>query len=276
MQELWTSQDDAAEAALLEAAAQGDLLSALLAIEGAPEDDQADARATLHDWSERVTQNLHGADVHAQTRALTQVLGRDMDLRGDGQDYYRAENSLLTRVIEERRGLPILLSSIWIMVAAEAGILVQGIGMPGHFVARVGGPDGVLVDPFEGGRPMSRAACREVVAKLSQNRVTWQEEFLDPTPPLDLLERVLRNLFNTHHRKNDTRGLYRHIRLLASLRQDKPHEQLLHAQVSEEIGALGLAIDLYEKLIERFPKSPQAKFAATRIGPVMSRMRKLN
>ena len=71
---------------------------------------------------------------------------------GDARDYADLRSSLLPDVLRRRAGLPILLSVVWLEVARRCGIPADGIGLPGHFVVRVG--DNYVdnyVDPFAGG-----------------------------------------------------------------------------------------------------------------------------
>src|SRR5674536_283646 len=71
---------------------------------------------------------------------------------GDARDYADLRSSLLPEVLRRRAGLPILLSVVWLEVARRCGIPADGIGLPGHFVVRVG--DNCVdnyVDPFAGG-----------------------------------------------------------------------------------------------------------------------------
>jgi regulator of sirC expression with transglutaminase-like and TPR domain len=71
---------------------------------------------------------------------------------GDACDYADLRSSLLPEVLRRRAGLPILLSVVWLEVARRCGIPADGIGLPGHFIVRVGG--GYVhnyVDPFAGG-----------------------------------------------------------------------------------------------------------------------------
>ena len=75
--------------------------------------------------------------------------------RANTADYYDPKNSFLHHVVEARRGLPILLSVVWMEVGRRAGAFTAGVGLPGHFVVRVGTRGGVLVDPFAGGRLVS-------------------------------------------------------------------------------------------------------------------------
>ena len=59
---------------------------------------------------------------------------------------------MLDLVLTRRRGLPILLSVVYVEVARRAGIQIAGVGLPGHFVVGHFGTDPpVLLDPFAGG-----------------------------------------------------------------------------------------------------------------------------
>ena len=76
------------------------------------------------------------------------------------KDYADLRASLLPEVLRRRRGLPILLSVVWLEVARRADVDAFGTSMPGHFVVGLGDPDGdhTVVDPFRGGRPSTLAA----------------------------------------------------------------------------------------------------------------------
>jgi regulator of sirC expression with transglutaminase-like and TPR domain len=78
---------------------------------------------------------------------------------GDAAVYHDLRASLLPEVLRRRRGLPILLSIVWVAVARRVGVPAWGLGLPGHYVVGVGDPAGTyeLVDPFAGGAPLRRA-----------------------------------------------------------------------------------------------------------------------
>ncbi|MCZ9344314.1 transglutaminase-like domain-containing protein, partial [Streptomyces sp. TRM76130] len=88
---------------------------------------------------------------HAWAVALRELLGEGHGFRGSPADYRRLDASLLHRVLARRRGLPILLSVVWIEVARRAGAPVYGVALPGHFVVGFGAGPGaaepVLADP---------------------------------------------------------------------------------------------------------------------------------
>lgn len=129
-------------------------------------------------------------------RVLERVLGTEHGLRGTPGDYRRLDSSLLHAVLRRRRGLPILLSVVWIEVARRAGAPVYGVALPGHFVVGFGDPSGdhVLADPFEGGRPLSDGDLDVLVASATGGRGPVPAALLQPAGPLEIVLRVLNNI----------------------------------------------------------------------------------
>ncbi|WP_031070907.1 transglutaminase-like domain-containing protein [Streptomyces sp. NRRL WC-3742] len=126
---------------------------------------------------------------------LAAVLGGRERFHGRQSDYRRLESSLLPEVLRRRRGLPIMLSLVWMEVGRRAGLAVHGIALPGHFIVAVGGPGGggefVLADPFHGGRLLDPADVEHLVAAAGH---PYGPELLTPAQPLDIVLRVLGNI----------------------------------------------------------------------------------
>ncbi|MGW7086164.1 transglutaminase family protein [Streptomyces sp. NPDC054871] len=125
--------------------------------------------------------------------ALAELLGARCGFMGTPADYQRLESSLLHEVLERRRGLPILLSVVWIEVARRAGAPVYGVALPGHFVVGFGArEEQVLVDPFAGGRLLTGADAELLVAQSSGGTVS--ASMLTPADPLNIVLRILNNI----------------------------------------------------------------------------------
>ncbi|MEU1352224.1 transglutaminase-like domain-containing protein [Streptomyces sp. NPDC005795] len=129
----------------------------------------------------------------AWASALAELLGERCGFEGSSADYQRLESSLLHEVLRRRRGLPILLSVVWIEVARRAGAPVYGVALPGHFVVGFGDPAGrVLADPFAGGRPLADEDAELLVAGATG--APLEASMLEPARPLEIVLRILNNV----------------------------------------------------------------------------------
>ncbi|MDO0911993.1 transglutaminase-like domain-containing protein [Streptomyces sp. DT2A-34] len=125
--------------------------------------------------------------------ALRELLGERYGFRGSAADYQRLESSLLHQVLVRRRGLPILLSVVWMEVARRAGAPVYGVALPGHFVVGFGPTEEqVLADPFDGGRVLTGSDAQMLVAGATG--APLQPSMLTPADPLDVVLRILNNI----------------------------------------------------------------------------------
>ncbi|MFF0060517.1 tetratricopeptide repeat protein [Streptomyces sp. NPDC005279] len=133
------------------------------------------------------------AGPHAWAAALAELLGGRCDFGGSPADYQRLESSLLHEVLRRRRGLPILLSVVWIEVARRAGAPVYGVALPGHFVVGFGDPhEQVLADPFAGGRVLTGPDAELLVAGATG--APLDPSMLLPADPVDVVVRILNNI----------------------------------------------------------------------------------
>ena len=158
--------------------------------------DAARALTTLDALAQEVANVLHDTarTPQAEALALSHVLGTLHRFAGDTQQYDRPENSMLDRVLERRRGLPILLSVVYVEAARRAGVALAGVGLPGHYVvAHFGGSEPLLLDPFNGGA--------EVIGDAPSMLVR-------PWSPHETAMRMLNNLVPAFQRRGDlTRAL---------------------------------------------------------------------
>ncbi|MFE7858065.1 tetratricopeptide repeat protein [Streptomyces sp. NPDC057403] len=125
--------------------------------------------------------------------ALRHLLGEREGFRGAPADYQRLESSLLHEALRRRRGLPILLSVVWLEVARRAGAPVYGVALPGHFVVGFGPQEQqVLADPFDGGRVLSGSDAELLVAGATG--APLHPSMLTPADPLEVVLRILNNI----------------------------------------------------------------------------------
>src|SRR5690606_11578572 len=93
-----------------------------------------------------------------------------LGFHGNTDDYYDPRNSYLNEVLQRRTGIPITLAVVLMALGRRVGILVEGVGFPGHFLVRIGGADGELVDPFSEGNVVERSELSQIAGRLLDER----------------------------------------------------------------------------------------------------------
>ena len=82
-------------------------------------------------------------------------------LQGDSENYYDPSNSLLPFVLATRKGIPISLAIVHAAVGRRAGLPIEFVGMPMHFMNKLGAadtPDERFIDVFAGGKMLDRCS----------------------------------------------------------------------------------------------------------------------
>lgn len=136
-------------------------------------------------------------------RILAELLFEELGFEGDRDDYYDPRNSYLDKVMARRRGIPISLSVLTMAVGHRAGIDVEGVGFPGHFLVRVGGRGGVYQDPFNGGELLNEHGLRALAAQFLGTEMALHPSYLEPVDCHTITIRMLANLKNAHRRRGD-------------------------------------------------------------------------
>lgn len=167
-----------------------DELALALAAEFRVVDHQAAMRA-LDALGEEVAEETGVADGSpgAQAQACADVLGGRHGFTGDRDDYDHPDNSMLDVVLDRRRGLPILLSVVYVEAGRRAGVPLAGVGLSGHFVVgHFGAERPLLLDPFNHGAPLDEEL---------------DDAFVEPWSPTEIAMRMLNNLVLAFRRRGD-------------------------------------------------------------------------
>jgi regulator of sirC expression with transglutaminase-like and TPR domain len=136
--------------------------------------------------------------VLARVRALNSYLFEEERFVGNQEKYEDPRNSCLNEVLERRTGIPITLSLMYIEVAQRAGLQVDGVNFPGHFLVRC--PDagskavGIIIDPFHRGALLSEHDCRLLLQQHVGSEVSFDTSLLAPATRPQIIVRMLLNL----------------------------------------------------------------------------------
>jgi regulator of sirC expression with transglutaminase-like and TPR domain len=131
----------------------------------------------------------------AGIKALNDYLFEELQFVGNREHYEDPRNSCLNEVLDRRTGIPITLSVVYMEVARRAGLQVDGINFPGHFLVRCPESRGhLIIDPFHAGALLSEHKCRLLLQKHVGNEVAFSKSLLAPATRHQIIVRMLLNL----------------------------------------------------------------------------------
>jgi regulator of sirC expression with transglutaminase-like and TPR domain len=194
----------------------------------------------------------------ATLRALRDVLHGEAGLRGNAEDYYDPRNSYLSDVLDRGLGIPITLSLVYLEVARRLGIGLEGVALPGHFMARLAPAAGphVYVDAFSG----ELLSAEECLARHRERTgaSTPPPSALPAATPRQILARLLGNLRRTYRERRDDVRLYAvldQLLLVAPAQLDALRDRGLCAA---RLGAAGAARRDLEEYLAQAPERGDA------------------
>jgi regulator of sirC expression with transglutaminase-like and TPR domain len=135
--------------------------------------------------------------------ALAHYLGDELGFVGCESDFNHPDNVFLHRAIERKRGMPLTLVAIYLLVARRAGLKVAPIALPGRVLLRLyAGPRSLILDPFLGGKARTRQDCVNYLAKHGLvPRPQWFADAGDSA----LFHRHILNLMGSHQARGHAR-----------------------------------------------------------------------
>lgn len=192
-------------------------------------------------------------------RALQRFMNHEQGFTGDREDYRRADNALLTHVLDRRRGLPILLSVVYAAVARRAGLPAWGIAQPGHFYLGVGeASHPVVLDPFDDGREVSTDDLAERLRVATAGRVPFTRAHLRPAGPAMTIRRILNNLTRTYTDQGRVTEALWTVELKLVLPNAIPDDHKARAELLSHLGRYRDAAEGFERYVELSPDGGDA------------------
>lgn len=127
---------------------------------------------------------------------LLQYVFRELRFRGDLTEYHHPDNAYLDRVIDRRKGLPIMLSTVVMFLGRRLNLPFYGVNMPIHFmlIYKTHNQD-ILIDPFDGGTIVTYNQCCYF---LKKNGIEPRQEHLEKADESEILVRCIRNLKHSY------------------------------------------------------------------------------
>lgn len=138
-------------------------------------------------------------DAFARINALNEFLFNDLRFVGNDVHYGDPRNSFLNDVLDRRTGIPITLALVYMEVARRAGVSVEGINFPGHFLLRCRArPEtrysrDLIIDAHHRGALLTDAMCRELLHRHTDAPL-WDDVAMAHATKRQILVRMLLNL----------------------------------------------------------------------------------
>ncbi len=155
-------------------------------------------------------------------KTMSRYLFTEQGFRGNSKNYYEADNSYLNRVLDRRTGIPISLSTVYLLVGQRLGLPVYGIGMPGHFLVKFDSERyKVFVDCFNAGALLTEKDCARF---LIQAGYGFDQKYLHRSSPRAILVRTLKNLIAIYHKLDEGVKETRLARFMSILDGRQPDE----------------------------------------------------
>jgi S1-C subfamily serine protease/regulator of sirC expression with transglutaminase-like and TPR domain len=181
-----------------------------------------------------------------KSEALRDFLFKEIGFHGSRGDYYHHANSYVNHVLDDREGLPITLSVLFVEMARRLGIEgIYGAPLPGKFMvgwrpAKGETEEAVLFDVFEGGKSHTEEEATRVAFELTG--AAPEAESFEPAEPRDIAVRMLRNLVDIEiNRRQTPEQAEDYLELLLAIEPEAAYERfqraILRVQSSEVAGA---------------------------------------
>jgi regulator of sirC expression with transglutaminase-like and TPR domain len=232
-----------------------------LAAEDDPAVDPAPWLALLDDVADEVRSRLGGGRPPAS--GVLAVLGatvRDR-LRLRGADGSEPGHHYLSSILERGLGNPIGCSAVWMALGRRAGVRVEGVGLPGHFLVRVAG---VLVDPHGGGGLVTSSEARERVARITGETPPSLDPWLVPAPVREMVARMSRNLRALYAGRHEWALAVRAADRCVAVLPDAPIELRERGTLLLRLGLTGAAMRDLRRYLDGIPEDAPDRLQAER------------
>ncbi|MGI9107242.1 MAG: SirB1 family protein [Pyrinomonadaceae bacterium] len=243
----------------------------LIAAEEQPGLDVEHYRALLYELGMEARERVAHAEEEdsSPVAVLNQFIFDELGFAGNQKNYYDPRNSLLSGVLDQRTGIPITLAVVYMEIGRRAGLHVEGVGLPGHFIVRVGGTRGetALVDPFHA-KIVDAEDCQERLDTLYQGQVPLCDEHLQPVTSRELLARLLRNLKSIYAQAGRYRRALSIIERILLVAPGALDERRDRGALLAQLGRYAEAIRDVQAYLKSAPDAPDAE----RVGEQLKRM----
>ncbi len=194
-------------------------------------------------------EGVAGCDLNLRRDAIRQVVAKRYGYAGSEEVYEEKEGANLMRVIDRRRGLPVVLGLIYLHVAGQLGWIARGLDFPARFLVQLEfGGKRLILDPFAGGRTLEARNMRDLYKAVAGNQAELTPDQYRPVGNRNILLRIQNNVkirYLRAERLDDALGVIELMLLFA------PAE----ADLWQEAGLLNARLDRVKEAVTTLEES---------------------
>jgi regulator of sirC expression with transglutaminase-like and TPR domain len=139
-------------------------------------------------------QRQDATDTAALIATLNAYLFEELGFSGNREHYDDPRNSFLNEVLDRRLGIPISLAVVYLEIGRRAGMRLEGVNFPGHFLVRVRSDEDAIIDPFHAGALLSEVDCRQLLRQHLGEEAAFDRGLLATATRQHIVVRMLVNL----------------------------------------------------------------------------------
>jgi regulator of sirC expression with transglutaminase-like and TPR domain len=178
-----------------------------------PDLDEAKLRSLIDQLKQDVWIELNDElTAFEQVRVINHILFEVHGYSGNKKNFHAPQNSYLNNVLDSKKGNPLSLSILYILVAKEVNVPIYGINLPNHFVLAYVDQNNIMqyiqpgedhsdilfyINPFSRGTVFNR---KEIEQFLEQIDAKPNEDYFNPCDNLTIIRRVITNLIFSYEK----------------------------------------------------------------------------
>ena len=173
---------------------------------------------------------------------------------GDELTYDDLQNANLMRVIDRRKGLPVVLGIMFIDAARAQGWEAAGLAFPGHFLIRLSEEaERLIVDPFHNGQICGAAELRELLKAVVGADSELTPEYYAPVSDRDVLLRLQNNIKSRLLQQQRHERAVKVVETMLMLAPDLADLWREAGMLHRQLGNIRAAAGAFEQYVVRAP-----------------------
>lgn len=139
--------------------------------------------------------------VYDKIKLINNVMFNDLKFSANTKNFHSSANSMIKTVLETKKGNPISLCSVYLLVAKKLGLPVYGVNLPNLFVLTYqSGKFKFYINAFNKGLIFTK---QDINNYLDHLKLDPKPEYFEPCENIEIIRRVIRNLIYSFEKIGD-------------------------------------------------------------------------